>query len=170
VTSCQECDFVYEELAQDEIATTVASFGPRYRSALAEVGAATGWSRPGPAVWSALEYASHVRDVLLVQRDRVVLAQVEARPQFARMNRDERVALCAYSAFPPEAVLGHLEMASALCAAAFAAIEAGSWGRTFLYSWPSPQEHDLTWLGRHTVHEVEHHLMDVRRVLAAVGA
>jgi len=38
------------------------------------------------------------------------------------------------------------------------------------YPWPAPAERDVAWVGRHTVHEGEHHLMDVRRVLAAVTA
>jgi hypothetical protein len=35
--------------------------------------------------------------------------------------------------------------------------------------WPEATERDLGWVGRHAVHEGEHHLMDVCRVLAAMA-
>jgi DNA segregation ATPase FtsK/SpoIIIE, S-DNA-T family len=169
VTDCPECGYVYEDLAVDSIAGTIRSFGRRYREHLGEVVTATATTRPAPGVWSVLEYTSHVRDVLLVQRERVVLAQVEERPSFARMYRDERVGLCAYSELSITSVLDQLDVAATLCAIAFGAVGPRSWPRTFVYNWPSATEHDLTWLGRHTVHEGVHHLMDVGRVLASVA-
>jgi hypothetical protein len=39
-------------------------------------------TRPEEGVWSALEYACHVRDVFLVQRDRLYTALVEDTPTF----------------------------------------------------------------------------------------
>ena len=166
VTECAECGYVYEDLAVAAIAPALLALGPRYREQLDGADPVTAARRPAPTVWSALEYASHVRDVLLVQRDRVVLAQVEERPSFARMYRDERVELCAYSAYPIATVVDQLEMAARLCAGTFGAIEEQAWARCFLYNWPAPLEHDLAWLGRHAVHEGVHHLLDVRRALA----
>jgi hypothetical protein len=42
-------------------------------------------------------------------------------------------------------------------------------GRLRALRWPEATERDLGWVGRHAVHEGEHHLMDVRRVLAATA-
>jgi hypothetical protein len=142
----------------------------RYREALGGSDQVDLSVRPTPHTWSALEYVGHVRDVFLVQRERVVLAQVEDVPSFARMYRDERVELCGYSAQSATSALAQVEMAADLCAIAFQRIEGPTWGRRFVYNWPAAAENDLVWLGRHTVHEGEHHLMDVRRVLALVGA
>jgi S-DNA-T family DNA segregation ATPase FtsK/SpoIIIE len=36
-------------------------------------------------------------------------------------------------------------------------------GRTGIYHWPAVESRTLLWLGRHTVHEVEHHLLDLTR-------
>ena len=71
-------------------------------------------TRPEPSVWSALEYACHVRDALLVQRERVLLAQVEERPSFAPMYHDERVSFAGYRDEQPEDVADHLAVAAAL--------------------------------------------------------
>jgi DinB superfamily len=169
VVACAECGYVYEDLPATDIARALRTFGDRYREVLDAFDAATVSKRPRPAVWSALEYSCHVRDVFLVQRERVVLAQVEEAPSFVRMYRDERVPLCGYSNSSMTSVLEQLTMAAELCADVFAAVEEGSWSRRFLYNWPSADEHDLLWLGRHTVHEGVHHLMDIGRVLAGVA-
>lgn len=127
-------------------------------------------TRPDPAVWSAIEYACHVRDVLLVQRDRAVLALVEESPSFARMYRDERVALCGYARQAMGDVLAHLAMAAELCAMVFEGLDEAGWSRPLVYNWPEAAELDLAWLGRHTLHEVEHHLQDITQVLSQVTA
>jgi DNA segregation ATPase FtsK/SpoIIIE, S-DNA-T family len=168
VVACAECGYVYEELPVREIAGTLRSFGHKYGDALGGASAVAASKRPRRDVWSALEYACHVRDVFLVQRERVVLAQVEDRPSFVRMYRDERVPLCGYSTSSLETVVDQLRMAAELCGSVFAGLQESSWSRTFLYNWPSTDAHDLAWLGRHTVHEGVHHLMDVGRVLTQV--
>jgi S-DNA-T family DNA segregation ATPase FtsK/SpoIIIE len=166
--TCEECGFRDELVAADEISGRLRSFGPRFAGALSGAGPAA-VRRPEPAVWSALEYACHVRDVFLVQRERAVLAQVQDNPRVARMNRDERVALCRYDAHPVPDVLGQLAMAAELCATVFDGLDEVALARRLVYPWPEATERDVAWVGRHTVHEGEHHLMDVRRVLAAVA-
>lgn len=110
-----------------------------------------------------------MRDVFLVQRDRVVLARVETTPNFARMYREERVAMCRYAGSALAGVLDQLAMAGELCAIVFESLDEAEWSRRFIYNWPAADEHDLAWLGRHAVHEGSHHLMDVRRCLATVA-
>jgi hypothetical protein len=59
--------------------------------------------------------------------------------------------------------------AAELCAVAFEALDQAGWARRLLYPWPEPTERDLAWVARRAVHEGEHHLMDVGRVLAAMA-
>src|SRR3954454_18253428 len=58
-------------------------------------------ARPEPQTWSALEYACHVRDVLLVQRERVLLALRVDEPCVEPMGRDERVEADGYNEQQP---------------------------------------------------------------------
>jgi DinB superfamily len=168
--ACQECGFSYDLVTADAIAGRLRSFGPRFADALAGAGPEAASRRPEPTVWSALEYAGHIRDVFLIQRERAVLAQVEDNPRVARMNRDERVVLCRYDAQAIPDVLDQVAMAAELCALVFDGLDDAARARRLVYPWPAPTERDVAWVGRHAVHEGEHHLMDVRRVLAAVGA
>ena len=166
--SCNECGFVYDELSPLELSGRLRSYPAQYRESMSGVSDVLARRRPEPAVWSALEYLCHVRDVLIVQRDRVVLARVEERPSFARMYRDERVELCRYASQDVGEVLDHLGMAAELCALVFDGLDENAWSRPLVYNWPEPTEGDVTWLGRHTVHEAEHHLRDVVEVLGRV--
>ena len=61
-----------------------------------------------------LEYVCHVRDVFLVQRERLVLAQVEDVPSFVLMYRDQRVELCGYNVQSADVALTQVEMAADL--------------------------------------------------------
>jgi hypothetical protein len=171
---CEQCKFCYDDVATDEIAGRLQAGPAGYRAALSLASPGAIRRRPEPEVWSALEYACHVRDVLLIQRDRAVLAQVEELPSVARMHRDERVSLCGYADQDPGDVLAQLDMAADLCAKVFGRLDESAWSRRLIYNWPTAAERDLRWLGRHTVHEVEHHLGDVaaaaHRVTSAPSA
>lgn len=172
MTTCTECGYDYKSVPTDRLAGRLRDLGPRYREAVGGTDERAARRRPAPAVWSALEYACHMRDVLLVQRDRAVLALVEDNPGFARMYRDERVELCHYSAQPVAEVLDELDMSARLCAMVFDHLDQAAWERPLVYNLPSagaPGGHNIAWLARHTVHEGEHHLMDVNRALAAAG-
>lgn len=168
MTSCAACGYVYEDVPAAEIAGRLRAVSGEAGQVLIGADAARSRVRPEADVWSALEYGCHLRDVLLVQRDRVVLAVVEDEPAFARMHREERVGLCGYDAEPAEAVAAELAMAGRLCALAFERLEGGDWGRRFVYNWPEAAVHDVTWLGRHALHEAVHHLLDMRQVLNRV--
>ena len=165
--SCAECGYVYDAVRPAEVPGRIRQVADEAAAACEGVEPEAAARRPAPTTWSVLEYACHIRDVFLVQRERAVLAQVEECPSVARMHRDERVSLCGYDAHPLPVVLQQLHVAAELCASVFAAMPAPAWSRRLIYNWPEPQERDLLWLGRHTVHEGEHHLMDVRRGLAS---
>ncbi|HET6875817.1 MAG TPA: DinB family protein [Acidimicrobiales bacterium] len=165
MTTCDQCGFVYEQLEADSIGERLRAAPKTYRQAFAQVATERARKRPSPEVWSALEYLCHVRDVLLIQRDRAVLACVEERPSFSRMYRDERVWLCRYNDEEVGRALDQLAMAAELAAGVFGGFDQATWARRLIYNWPEPAEFDLAWLARHTVHEVVHHLQDVGSVL-----
>src|SRR5215469_13742826 len=142
-SACGQCGFRSAGIPVDEIAGRLRAAPARYRAALAGASPEVTARRPEPGVWSALEYGCHVRDVLLIQRDRAVLAQVEERPSVARMYRDERVALCGYAGKPPAEVLAQLAMAAELCALVFGRLADDAWSRRLIYNWPAAAEQDL---------------------------
>jgi S-DNA-T family DNA segregation ATPase FtsK/SpoIIIE len=161
VDHCAECGFDYSTVSAADLPGRLAAAGPRYAAALTAV--ADPRRRPAPSVWSALEYTCHVRDVLRVQGERLALALRTDNPAFAPMGRDERAVLDGYNGQDPQAVLTELAAAATELARAFAVLGPDDWDRTGIYNWPTVEPRTLRWLGRHTVHELEHHLMDLRR-------
>jgi S-DNA-T family DNA segregation ATPase FtsK/SpoIIIE len=168
VDDCQECGFVYENLPVEEIAGSLRSLGSDYAERLRRTDAGVLRSRPRPSVWSGLEYACHVRDVVLIQRDRILLALVESCPSFAPMYREQRVVLAHYEAHSPDLVADQLRLATDLCATVLTELGREQWARPSIYNFPVPTERDVAWLGRHTLHEAVHHLGDIDRGIAEV--
>ena len=119
--------------------------------------------RPDLATWSPVEYGCHVRDVLLVQRERVLAALIMDRPSFDPMNRDARAEYDGYAEQAPDRVARQLDDAAYLFANVLAHFTPGDWDRVLMYNYPKLFERSLRWVAVHTVHEVRHHLLDVRR-------
>jgi hypothetical protein len=120
-------------------------------------------TRQEPATWSPIEYGCHVRDVLLVQRERVIAARLSDCPTIHPMGRDERVDYDGYAAQAPERVARQLDDAAFLFANVLARLSPDDWDRSVMYNYPTLFERSLRWVAVHTVHEVRHHLLDVRR-------
>ena len=167
---CAECGFDYDGVPDAEVADKLRAFGRRYRAPLSR--GLPGESldeivraRPAPDVWSALEYACHVRDVFAVQQARIAQALAEDVPTFAPMGRDQRVVDDRYNEQDPAAVVDQLAANAESLADACAALTDAEWDRTGMYGYPAPTERSLRWVARHTIHEGHHHLLDVGRSL-----
>lgn len=116
--------------------------------------------------WSPLEYGCHVRDMLLVQRERLLATRRLDKPVAEPMGRDERPDLDGYSEQDPADVARQLRDAAQMMAHDLARLSGTDWERTLTYTYPSRAERSLGWLAIHTAHEVRHHLIDVREQLA----
>ncbi|MFY1692457.1 DinB family protein [Plantactinospora sp. WMMB782] len=158
---CDECGFDYSSVPAEALPDRLRGFGPRYSAGL---GAARDpRRRPAERVWSPLEYTCHVRDVFRVQRQRLALALAVEEPEFTPMGRDERAVTEAYNEQDPAVVLDELDSAAGELADAFDRLGPAELDRTGSYPFPEPQVRTMLWVGRHTVHEGEHHLLDISR-------
>ncbi len=168
MAACPECGFDYE-------ATTLAAAGERIRLEVGSIGDMLLGGlddainhRPRAGVWSPLEYACHVRDVLLAQRERTLLALVEDNPSFVPMYRDERAVVARYSAESADDVAAQLGMASELFVRLFEGFDDEQLARPCRYNFPKPTQRNVGWLAVHTAHEVVHHADDIREGLKRV--
>lgn len=116
--------------------------------------------------WSAVQYAGHVRDVLLVQRERALAARLQSNPVAVSMGRDERVAWGEYDLADLRDVGRDVLRAAEWLARTLDNLGESDWSRTLLYNYPEPTERSLRWLAAHTIHEVVHHRADIERLLA----
>jgi DinB superfamily len=158
---CAECGFIYDLDLAPDAADTCRRLAREFANVLTATPIERVRIRPSPGTWSMLEYACHVRDVLLVQRDRVLLARRVVDPEPPAMGRDERVVHDGYADQDPRAVARQMIDAADLFANVLDRLDAEAWQRGMVYGYPPPpRRRPLTWVAVHTVHELEHHLRD----------
>ena len=162
---CDECGYDVESLGRAELLAAVPPLAGEHCELLRSVPAGRLREHTRPGSWSPLEYGCHVRDMLVVQRDRVLLAQTEQTPRFASMRRDERAVEEAYNEQDPLVVADEIAAAAGAFGRALTALDDAGWARTGVYPWPEPEVRTVLWIGRRTVHELAHHLFDNRRLL-----
>lgn len=166
--ACEGCGFTWDAIGAGEVPerlTAATDLAGRHLRGWADMATL----RPVPDRWSMVEYACHLRDVLLVQRDRVVTALVEDSPTFTPMYRDERVQLGLYDTEQPADVAGQLALAATLFLRVFASLDAAQLARPIVYNYPERTERTVLWLGAQTLHEAEHHLADIEENLTLVA-
>lgn len=164
MTACTECGFAYDLTLAPTVPALARDSAETYAGLLrAEPSVLR--RRPAPDVWSPLEYACHMRDVLLVQRERVLAARRNDTPVAEPMGRDERVEHDGYADQQPADVARQLAEAALLFGNTLDRLSPADWERTLIYTYPERQERSLRWLAVHTLHELRHHLLDIRRQL-----
>lgn len=159
---CAECGFEYDLTRVDAVGVGILERAELLGQLITDPRAAVR-SRREPEIWSPLEYACHVRDVLLVQRERVLLARRRENPALEPMGRDERVDHDGYSEQAPDDAARQLGDAARLFTNVLSRLNSDDWQRTMIYNYPAPTERSLAWVALHTLHELEHHLLDVRK-------
>jgi DinB superfamily len=158
---CAECGFEYRTAEAQQAGPSIVG-GAEELAAVLRAGTADLRTRRHEDTWSPLEYGCHVRDILLVQRERVLAARRVDRPSCEPMGRDERVEHDGYADQDPADVARQLTDAAGMFANVLARLGPGDWDRSLMYNYPTRTERSLRWVAVHTLHEVRHHLLDVR--------
>ena len=163
---CEEgCAFVWDAIDPNEIGARIRK-GAADIAHLIEIGSVTD-VRLSQEVWSPLEYAGHVRDVLFNLRDRLVVALNEDNPLCKGLFGTPRIELGLYRGDSSALVAQELQTAASLFARTWERIPEGLRSRTMVYGYPRLADRSLTWVAAQALHEVEHHLEDVKAGLGA---
>lgn len=164
---CEECGFDSRSWRVRDTRTLFDALGYWWRLATAGLGVGELNHRPGPGVWSALEYGLHTSMVTAVIRAglELILAQdgcaLPAPPVLASAETEAGLTL------EPAEVLDALQREGAALGAV-ADEHSSSWhnvGRL-----PDGTAIQAEALLVHAAHDASHHFLDVSRGLAAIGA
>jgi hypothetical protein len=153
---CPECGFEAGELPREQVGSSLRAAADELESALARDDAT---HRPAPQVWSALEYACHVRDVCRVFGERLHRMLTEDDPAFANWDQDATAVDADYAAQEPAVVARQLRAESRSLAAAWDAVPVDAWTRTGGRS--DGAVFTVHRLGQYLVHDLVHHVHDV---------
>jgi hypothetical protein len=167
---CAECGYSDESVTAEDAIATLRRFGKRYRAPLTrflpgEDGDALLRMRPAPEVWSALEYAAHVRDVFDWYDRWVHETLAEDRPVLEGIGRDEAVQEYRYNEQDPVAVADQLGANAERLAATFESVPEDAWDRVGVRG---AEERTVRLFAKRAVHEGNHHLLDIGRGLRAL--
>ena len=142
---CPECGFDAPALARGTLPSRLRDTAAQWRHVLAAEDAAV---RPADNIWSALEYACHVRDVHRIFDERVRRMLTEDDPAFASWNQDVTALEDRYEEQDPAAVADR-----------YAGVGGPAWDRAGRRSDGSVFTVDS--ISRYHLHDVVHHLSDV---------
>ena len=164
--ACADCGFVWDDLELAEVRMRLATASASLAGALSSRDSRL-MERPSLDVWSPVEYGSHVRDVLLNLRDRVVVGLGEDNPSPKPMYGTLRVDRGMYQRTEPAELVVDLTVAARLFDQTLSTITAADAQRPIFYGWPRPATRTLLWVAAQAVHEVEHHLDDIERTFTS---
>ncbi|MFJ9608246.1 DinB family protein [Kitasatospora sp. NPDC101176] len=158
---CPDCGLDTPAVVREDVAGMVRANAAAWRAVLSgDAGEVA--RRPAPGVWSALEYACHVRDVFRLFRVRLGLMLAEDGPSFANWDQDGTAVAERYGEQRPEVVAGELAEAAEVLAVAFEGVTGGQWLRTGDRS--DGARFTVESFARYLIHDPVHHLFDVTGV------
>jgi hypothetical protein len=158
---CPECGLDYDTITPADAAVAIRSFPRRYREAMAGIEEDVLAQRPAPEVWSAIEYTSHVAQLYGPMAEAQRRIRTEDHPEI----RWER--LPDPPVRPSAELLADLENKAELLAKEIDATHRDDWQREGTLPWG---DRDALTMARNAVHEGSHHLRDIERGLAQLGA
>ncbi len=123
--------------------------------------------RPAEGVWSALEYAAHVRDVLSFYRERIERVLADTRPTLHAVAFGSRPEEETANAEDPTVVADRVSAEATALGDLLGRLDEGQWQRIGLSSDGSGAERTVRVLAERAVHDASHHLLDIGRSLRA---
>ncbi len=160
---CPVCGLEPSSVNPPDASAALRSYPRRYRRLLVRIddeeGARIVMQRPGPDLWSAVEHASHVADVIDAVSEAVRSVQLHDDPSIS-------VSVGPPRAEPVDAVLDRVTMGSDRLATLVDGIKGKDWQRAGRL--PSGERVTALDLARHAVHVGAHHRRLIERVMGTV--
>jgi hypothetical protein len=154
---CAECGLDTRGVRPEAVAGMVRRNAGQWQDVLA--GPDDPRRRPSPGTWSALEYGCHVRDVLRLYDERLVLMLTQDGPHYPNWDQDATAVAGRYGEQDPAVVATELAAAAGQIAARFEGLSGDQWERTGYRS--DGAAFTVATFARYFIHDPVHHLYDV---------
>jgi hypothetical protein len=161
---CPECGLDTRSFPREAVAGMTRVNADAWQDVLAGNGPGDGGRRSSPGVWSALEYGCHVRDVLRLYDERLVLMLTVDEPHYANWDQDATAVAERYGEQDPARVASELGDAAQAIAARFEGVSGDQWQRTGVRS--DGARFTVESFARYFIHDPVHHLYDVTGIRA----
>ena len=164
--TCPDCGFDWEA-SPAALQESLRSAHQRFLEAMGGATEADLRRRPSSAVWSALEYAAHTRDVVAFYAERIVKTLSEDRPRLTSPDWALETDARQYHSEATEDVLNGIRASCEALAELLTTLSEEDWHRTAIGS--TGEHRDVSIFARGATHETEHHCQDARNSLAKAG-
>lgn len=162
---CPECGFEAFGFERSQVGSMLRDNAATWGSVLTAPAIA---QRPSADVWSALEYACHVRDVCRLYDERLELMLTQDDPSYPNWDQDETAIEQRYGHQDPTTVSRELETAAARLADRFDGVTGTEWERSGNRS--DGARFTVESFSRYFVHDLVHHVHDVEAGFARIAA
>jgi hypothetical protein len=165
---CDACGFDGARYDDGALLAALRALGPVWRALLATSGSELR-ERPEPAVWSAIEYAAHSRDITALHVFGVEQALTIDEPSFPPIAAEELIesAATGYAGADPDVVVDELEERARRLAELADDAGPAAWSRGLSIG---DERTDVRRLLEHALHDSSHHVDDVERGLRRLRA
>ena len=164
---CPDCGVDPSALAAHELGPEILREIAAWGRLLAAADPAAVRIRPEPDVWSALEYACHVRDLLPVMTARIGRMAVEDDPMLDWWDHEAAVVADLYGEQVPVLVVEAMTVNGRAFGSRLAAIASEEWDRGGERR--TGEHFTVRGIARFVLHEVIHHREDAARSLKGVS-
>jgi DinB superfamily len=154
--TCPECGVDVRSFPREDVGRMIRANAERWASLLTDPRAR---QRPSEDVWSALEYACHVRDVFELYDERLAMMLSQDDPAYPNWDQNAAAVEGRYEEQDPSRVAGELSAAASALADRFDAVEGDQWQRTGLRS--DGARFTVESFARYLIHDPVHHVNDV---------
>ena len=153
---CPDCGFDAPAFDHDEMPVALRANAIVWQAVLQR---ADVQDRPAPEVWSALEYACHVRDVFRIFDVRLGLMLSEDDPTFPNWDQDATAVEESYREQDPDRVAAEIAVAAEQLATRFEEVAGDQWTRPGTRS--NGSRFTVDSMARYALHDLVHHVSDV---------
>lgn len=156
--TCSECNFDVRTFPRERVGQMIRDNATEWHELLANPAVT---KRPAPDVWSALEYACHVRDVFRLYDYRLMLMLTEDDPAYPNWDQDAASIEDRYQDQDPHVVADEIRASADALAERFDRVSGDEWDRTGRRS--DGSNFTIESFARYLIHDPVHHVHDVRR-------
>jgi hypothetical protein len=165
---CPQCGHHPAAMERSVLAAQLIESADAWRTFLMGADESSLRTVPGPGIFSPVQYGAHVRDILRVYGDRILIMLEEDDPVFPQFNPDEGV-WDSYNRLGREELAEDLEAQAQRLADIFDDLEPEQWSLTMIRDGGTDGVYKFTVAGlaSYAVHEAHHHLLDADGTLTA---
>lgn len=161
---CPECGSDVRSFPREQVGGMIRDNADKWVGVLAHPEVR---ERPSEDVWSAIEYACHVRDVFRLYTKRLTMMLETEDPAYPNWDQDSAAVEARYGEQDPNQVAPDLTTAAAELADLFDRVQGDEWDRTGRRS--DGANFTIESFARYLLHDPIHHLWDVDRGFARLA-